>query len=160
MELASPDTQSSPSILADWLELQALFANRKRVRRSELDSIFRMTEEERSIRLHIDADTGERDDGEILESELESMVLNVSQELSWRLDKMGAAYPFMLNKDTGADGLAWELIATGSPTSNEYVIYIACLLIVAYRRGLFITKANDSLFTNHKLGKIFQFVRA
>jgi hypothetical protein len=156
MHLASPDTQSSPTTLADWLELQALFSTHRPVRRSELDSIFRLTEEERLTRLHVDAETGERDDGEILEFEHDAKILSVSQELQWRLEKLGAAYPFKLSKLASADDQGWELTAAGNPTSTEHIIYVTCLLIVAYRRGLLVPEPGAASFTNHHLGKLFQ----
>jgi hypothetical protein len=156
MDLASPDTKSSPSLLADWLELYALFSPRRSVRRAELDSIFRLTVEERPLRMHRDETTGERDDGEILEFELEELVVCVSQEFEWRTEKLADAYPFRLQKVGGGAAPVWELSVHGDPTKIENITYITCLLIVAYRRGLLVPQPNSEAFTNHHIGRLFQ----
>ena len=156
MDLASPDIKSSPSLLADWLELQVLFSPRRSVRRAELDSIFRLTVEERLLRMHRDETTGDRDDGEILEFELEDLVASVTQELEWRIEKLGDAYPFRLEKIGGGGAPGWELLAAGDPTKIENIIYITCLLIVAFRRGLLVPQPGSETFTNHHIGRLFQ----
>jgi hypothetical protein len=156
MPLTSPDIGSSPSLLADWVELQALVSSNRKAQRSVLDSIFRLTSEERSVRLKQDEETGTRDDGEIIESELEEVALNVADELEWRAEKLGPAYPFKL-ESRGVGNPRWELLGPAEPLTREHLIYIACLLIVAFRRSLLIPEDDIAeIFTHDYLGRIFQ----
>ena len=156
MPLASPDINSSPSLLADWLELQALAGPNRRAQRSILDSIFRLTSEERFVRLKQDDETGTRDDGEIIESGLEEISLSVSDELTWRAEKLGAAYPFRLER-RGTGDPRWELLGPDGTVTEEHSIYIACLFIVSFRRSLLIPEDTIAeVFTHHHLGLIFQ----
>lgn len=157
MPLVSPDIASPSPLLADWVELQALASDPRRASRSTIDSIFRLTAEERPIRLRRDSVTAERDDGEILEAESELVVSDVLRELRWRQDILGAAYPFELRMAPGGRVNNWELIGPDDPINDAHYAYLACLLIVAFRRNM-LEPANDisSIFTNHSIGKVFQ----
>jgi hypothetical protein len=120
--------------------------------------VYRLTSDERTIRLAKDVETGEREDGEILESELEVFISSVLEEIQWREENIGEAYPFKLQRRSGSTiGGAWDLFGPKDPTDPHVVVYIACLLIVAFRRNLLeSTEHQKELFTNHRIGIIFQ----
>ncbi|CAO3406632.1 hypothetical protein [Azospirillum largimobile] len=155
MNLISPDANSSRSIIADWLELSALNARNKTATRAALDGFLRITTEENEERRRRNPITNEPEDGEIAEVPNELRVSAALQEIQWRSEVLGGAYPFELIRGAGGVGAPWELKAPENPSDPKVVVYVTCLLISAYRRNL-IAASNPPLFTNHKLGLIFQ----
>jgi hypothetical protein len=155
MRLVSPNVDASTSVLADWLELQSLLAGTRGATRSAIESIYRLTVEERNVRQEADEETNERIDGEISETGRDELILAILEEIEWRQAKLGPAYPFGLHRKQTATGVNWVLHGPSGIDSKEHAPYLTCLIIVALRRGL-LDHEDASLVTDHRIGKLFQ----
>lgn len=143
MRVSAPLEQSTRSVAADWVEIQALLdesgANEQRLIRSQ--SVQR---EPDHGELLTDIDS-EPIDEEILEPENDALSERVYEELSYRERVLGELYPFVLSSEYGK----WSLRrreATTEAVQAAHSCYICCLLVSAIHSELLPLRNDHELF--------------
>jgi len=126
--LLSPTANDTRSSLADWLELQALFSNRRVASRGDLMNVFDIADDDREGRFSYDTDTAEQLDQGILEEPNSALIDSIFDELEFRAICLRKSYPFAIDSRR-------RLIRAEFATEIEYgqVVYTFCLLATALR---------------------------
>ena len=143
MRVSAPLEQSTRSVAADWVELQALLdesgTNEQKLIRSQ--SVQREPDHGEQL---TDIDS-EPIDEEILEPENDILSERVYEELAYRERVLGELYPFVLSAEYGK----WSLRrrdATNDAQQAAHNCYICCLLIAAIHSELLPTKNDHEVF--------------
>jgi hypothetical protein len=127
--LTPPSHNDTRSAIADWMELQALGSSRARATSATLSNVLDITEDEAAETPTIDEETGEILDEAILEEGRWSLVTALFEELEYRRQVLGEAYPFAVDSR--------RLILDRTPVDPEaqagQVVYLFCLLASAIR---------------------------
>ncbi len=149
--LVSPTANDTRSALADWLELQALFSNRRLSSKGDLVNALDIADDERSDRFSHDDDTGEQLDQGILEEPRSNLLNNVFDELEFRASCLGASYPFEIDSRRMMVRAAFQV----EELHPGQVTYAFCLLITALRERK-ITGIDELAQTERELALLFQ----
>jgi hypothetical protein len=151
----APDLNSKRARLADWVELKALTAQTRSASISVVRSLVRQLDDGRSRATDVDTDAETEVQPEITERLSDDMEERIFEELSFRADKIGNAYPFKI-EEQGAKATQ-HLLRKDSwrePEQGE-LFYIFCLLNSALRDGL-IECPKDTRYLKDALGNLFQ----
>lgn len=143
MRISAPLQQSTRSVAADWVELQALLDNSSANEQGLVRSQSVQKEAEHGeILTEIDADPV---DEEILETKNDELSERVYEELEYRERVLGDLYPFTLSAEYGK----WSLRHRPGTTSSQraaHNCYINGLLITAIHSELLPTKSDHDIF--------------
>jgi hypothetical protein len=108
--ISAPSTEDHPTILADWLELQALSSVNRQAQILSLSDVMDVTQD------------SEAEDIADFDAAIEAVVSRVTSEIEFRIKCLETAYPFEIN-DAGTLLTVKEQIDTGS------IVYLFCLLM-------------------------------
>ena len=136
LRLEAPDLNSRRARLADWIELQALTSARRSASTSIIRSQVRRQSDDRARASDVDADADDTGEAEITDRLSDDLEERVSEELAFRLETIGSAYPFeMVSAQGGRSQLLKLRKSWGSAASGE-LVYVFCLLDSGIRDGL------------------------
>lgn len=129
--LQPPSQGDSRSDLADWMELHALQATRQKVSSATLSNVLDFLEEDRSST--VPDDDSERSSGDrILDDEDRDATVSAAfEELQYRQDHVGAAYPFTVD----ARRLVLSQADTTPGAEVGRTVYLFCLFASAIREA-------------------------
>lgn len=149
--LQAPTENDSRSMLADWLELQALFSPRRTSSKGDLLNAFDIADDDRAGRFSYDEHTGEQLDQSILEEPRLALLENVFEELEFRSTCLGDSYPFAIDTKRLVARAAFfeDTVHAGQ------VAYSFCLLATAVRKRA-ITEIEELPETEHEMALLFQ----
>jgi hypothetical protein len=136
MRLIAPDLNAKRARLADWVELQALTSARRLVSLSSLRSLIRRLSDERISVTERDPDAEHEAEPEITEGLSDDLQERVAEELAFRVESVGDAYPFQLITEQAGRSQRLELRTTWETVETGQLIYVFCLLDSAIRDGL------------------------
>lgn len=131
MKVDSPQLNDTRSQFADWIELRALVSSRGVASRAEILRL-EAKQAESSHGLVDDLDSGEELEREILEGDAAMLADAVADEITFRTQTLGHAYPFLLR--TRSEGWTLEVIADAFG-QLACQVYVFCLLVSAVRDG-------------------------
>lgn len=127
MAVSDPTGSETRSELADWIEISSIVAAARSVGSAELRRLLsRELDDDHGVNL--DPESGEPLDIETLEEESGFIEDSVVQELEFRRDVLGDAYPFELHSDRGT----WRVSLRDGEAPGRGV-YLACLFISGMR---------------------------
>src|SRR5437870_4877293 len=95
--LTPPTAADTRSALADWMELLTLASSRARTTKATLTNVLDIDEDEAAEPPAVDEVTGESLDAAILEDERTQIISAAFEELEYRANTLGAAYPFRVD---------------------------------------------------------------
>ena len=124
--LTPPSPGDTRSAIADWLELQALESSRGRATRATILKVLDFSEDEAAEEPQIDHE--DVDEG-ILEEDRLAVVTAAFEELEYRQDALGSAYPFSVDGKRLMLDRKFEL----SIATPGQVVYLFCLLASTIR---------------------------
>jgi hypothetical protein len=127
--LTPPSASDTRSALADWMELVTLGSSRGRTTKAGLANVFDIEEDSAAEPATIDEESGETLDQAILEDERSEVINATFEELTYRAETLGPAYPFAVD----AGRLLLERVADNPITQPGQVVYLFCLLASAIR---------------------------
>jgi hypothetical protein len=127
--LSPPSASDTRSALADWMELVTLGSSRGRTTKAALTNVFDIEEDYAAEPASIDEESGETLDQAILEDERYQIITATFEELAYRAETLGAAYPFTVD----ARRLLLERVTDNPITRPGHVVYVFCLLASAIR---------------------------
>lgn len=131
--LLAPTEGDTRCSLADWLELQCIFSPRRSASKADLVNAFDIADDEREGRFSEDGETGEVLDQGILEEPKEEILQCTFDELVFRSQVLGTAYPF----DVDARRMVLRTRFDESQVHYGQVAYTFCLLASAMREKAF-----------------------
>jgi hypothetical protein len=114
--LIPPSLNSKVSVLADWMELQALSSPNKLATESDLLAIS-----------HIDDELDEENDAIETDARVEELIDEIFSELVRRMDTSGKQYPFDINE-------SGTILTLEKNCSDGQYAYLFCLLVSEWRR--------------------------
>ena len=123
--LTPPTATDTRSSIADWMELLTLASSRGRTTKAALANVLDIAEDDLADPPSVDEETGEVLDAAIIEGERNQFIAAAFEELEYRADILGDAYPFTV------DGR--RLILERAAPDNAHFVYIFCLLASAIR---------------------------
>ncbi|MGH8567058.1 MAG: hypothetical protein ACREXU_03345 [Gammaproteobacteria bacterium] len=149
--LPSPTANDTRSALADWLELHALFSERRRSSKGDLVNALDIADDDRPGRFSHDEETREELDQGILEEPRAALLQNVFEELEFRSSCLEGSYPFAI------DSRRMVVHAEFPPDEPHFgqVAYTFCLLATALRENK-LAEIDDRLETEQHLALLFQ----
>lgn len=127
--ISPPNPTDTRSTLADWLELQVLLDLRGVSTHAALLNILDILEDDAAEPDRIDPETGEILDEAILEDRRQQFVNVTFEELSYRQEKLGESYPFLIDVEKYRLSHHME----GSIVHPGRIVYLFCLLSSAIR---------------------------
>jgi hypothetical protein len=134
--ISAPSIEDHPTVLADWLELQAFASKDNQVTIFSLKDLKDITQDR------------EAEDIADFDSETDAIVSRVTSEIHNRMQILGASYPFRTN-DAGT------LLSLGDPSPIGPAVYIFCLLMSHVSKSPLLE--NFDLTTEAKIGRnLFQ----
>jgi hypothetical protein len=158
VRLEAPDPSSKRARLADWLEIQALASARRTAALSSVNSILRMVSDDRTNPSDLAEGADDTGDHEITDRAADDLQERVVEEISFRIEKVGACYPFdwMLNR--AGDPIGLRLKEGWNDVNSGRLIYVFCLLDSGFREKLIVpsTGSRDELSLVQKIGNVFQ----
>jgi hypothetical protein len=142
--LNDPTIDETRSNFADWLELSAFLSPRGKASKSKITGLLGLGADDT-------ASERERVDESILEGKLEEMIVSVFDELEFRKNALGSAYPF----DIDGKNASISLQLAEDFSHKGQVVYLFCLLATALRTKLLATE--EHVHEAHKkIGNTFQ----
>lgn len=149
--LPAPTENDSRSMLADWLELKALFSSRRTSSKGDLLNAFEIAGDELGTRFSHDDDTDEQLDQGILEEPRLALLESVFEELQFRATCLGASYPFSVDQRRQVLRAAFSdaLVHAGQAA------YSFCLLATALRERR-IAGLSEQADTEQEIALLFQ----
>lgn len=155
MRLNAPDQNAGRVLIADWLELKALFSDRGRAAISLIRSEWRRANDDRPGAKELDPDADIELQPEITERAVDDLEERLVEEIAFRVAILGDVYPFELV--TGANGEPTQIRrkATWAEIEHGHGVYVFCLLDSAIREKLISVPDAQKGFVND-IGKIFQ----
>jgi hypothetical protein len=153
MKVDSPQLTDTRSMFADWIELRALASSRGT---ASLADIARLDakQAENSHGLINDPEVGEELEQEILEESVSTLSNSVVDEIAFRAETLGMAYPFDLRNRSESWTLGVVLEALQRPACQ---VYVFCLLVSGVRDGRLVLKDINAA-TGEDLTRLFQGV--
>jgi len=127
--LTPPSQGDTRSSIADWMELQALSSSRGRATQAAIRSVLDIVEDEAAEQPPVDEETGEPLDEAILEDSRTQIVAAVFEELEYRQQVLGPAYPFTVD----SAHLTIDRQPENPITHPGRVVYLFCVLASAIR---------------------------
>lgn len=155
MRVNAPDLDSRRARLADWLEVQALTSVSGQATVSSLRSQLRLISDDRTSARDFDLGSDDVGEPEVTERAADDLEERVAEELLFRAQTVGTAYPFeIITSDDGARQRLHRKASWNEATSGE-LVYIFCLLDSAIRDGMVsVEKAERALV--QQIGNVFQ----
>lgn len=155
MRVNAPDLNSRRAQLADWLEVQALTSAGGQATVSSLRSQLRLLSDDRTSARDFDLTYDDIGEPEVMERAADDLEERVAEELLFRAETVGTAYPFEIV--TSDNGIRQRLVRKESwneSTSGE-LFYVFCLLDSAVRDGMVSVEFQERPLL-HQMGNIFQ----
>ncbi len=138
MRILPPDKNSKRVRIADWLELQALTSSRRQASISSLRTIVKIETDDRTPANELDPLAEEIGEPEITNRLAEDLEDRVVQELRFRAEVMGAAYPFELSSGTGKRSMILKRHENFLDAGSGRLFYSFCLLDSGIREKLIV----------------------
>jgi len=155
LRLEAPDLSSRRARLADWIELQALASARKSAAISLIRSQVRRQGDGRERASDVDADADDTGEAEITERLADDLEQKLSEELAFRVDNVGDAYPFELVTNSAGRSQLLKLRSTWNSAASGELAYVFCLLDSGIRDGLIKCPASARRLVD-AIGNVFQ----
>jgi hypothetical protein len=108
--ISAPSTEDHPTVLADWLELQALASRDQQARILSLSDLKDITQD------------SEAEDIADFDADVDAIVSRVTSEIQNRIEILGESYPFRINDDG-------TLLTLENTHPVGPAVYIFCLLM-------------------------------
>lgn len=155
MRVNAPDLNSRRAHLADWLEVQALASAGGQATVSSLRTQLRLLSDDRASARDFDLDSDDMGEPEVTERAADDLEERVSEELLFRAQTVGTAYPFeIITSDDGIRQRLRRKTSWNESTSGE-LFYIFCLLDSAIRDGMVSVELAERALV-HRIGNMFQ----
>ena len=147
-----PARNDTRSATADWMELQALRSTRRRSTIGDLLGVFDIFEDAAASDslFREDEATGDEYDQSIIEIERNRLIDRVFDELHYRQQVLGDAYPFSVRKSPPA----LEHVR-GAAKAPGHVVYLFCLLASSIRENR-IHPADVTQLAQREIPTLFQ----
>ena len=128
LRLEAPDLYSRRARLADWIELQALTSARRSASTALIRSQVRRQADGRARANEVDEDADYEEEPEITERLADDLEDRLSEELAFRLQTIGSAYPFELVTTPGGRSQLLKLRNSWRSAASGELVYVFCLL--------------------------------
>ena len=147
-----PTLDDTRSAIADWLEIQALCSTRQRASLGTLSNVMDIISDNAAERNNVSYDDSDDIlDNDIVEEERNDINDSVIEELVYRQEKLGDAYPFRITDH----GQTLELLPHSPDAEIGRTVYIFCLLASSIRDAI-IQPRNVVSAEEYAIGDVFQ----